>query len=212
MILNIPTEAFAAFQWVTLASIKDKRSPILGNVKLDYAPDDSALLSTLTMIATDRFRVHRVIVNLPPAENNTDENGEAEAWSRIIPARIFVEAARHATVGRSVATLLPFTVTESRIEAGLEGWVANFVPNPGNYPPVGRLIGDPTDVEQGPITLNMTFLADLAKWPLGDKQTRTWTLTWNRTDKDKPGPVLASRVDDHIAATALIQPNLLLNR
>lgn len=210
MTLSIPANTWAAFQWVTLASSSDKSAPILAHAKLDYKPAEGEAPATLALIATDRYRVHRVVVDLP---HSSDTDAEAEPWSRVIPSRIFAEAAKHPTVGKSGVPSMPLTVTDSRIEAGFDGWGANFLPAPGNFPPAGRLIEEPTDHEQGPIALQAKFLADLAKWNLGgrrDKFDTVWTFTWSGTD-GKTGPLAARRSDDGISAVALIQPNLLPN-
>lgn len=217
MTLNIPANAWAAFQWVTLASSSsDRTAPILAHAKLDYKPAEGEAPATLALIATDRYRVHRVVVDLP---HSSDTDAEVEPWSRVTPARIFAEAAKHPTVGKftvgkfNTLSLMPLTVTDSRIEAGFDGWGANFPPGPGNFPPVERLIEEPTDHEQGPIVLQAKFLADLAKWNLGGRRGKSdtvWTFTWSEV-KGKPGPLTARRSDDGISAVALIQPNFLPN-
>lgn len=214
MRLMVPTRAWAAFAWCGLATGKDPGSPILAYVRLDYAPATETLGPTLTMVATDRYRVHRVIVSLPTDEQ---DEGETIAWSMTIPAAVVVEAAKHPTVGRSRQPILPLVVPDigGRIEAGYEGWGAAFPIDPGHFPPVERLIPEaPSDHETGPIVLRMQYLADLAKYNLGGRRhpdQYIWRLTFTETSNPaKPGPVFAVREDDGIAACALIQPNILL--
>lgn len=213
--LFVPTKAWAAFAWCALATVRDDFSPILGFVRLDYTPATETAAPTLTMLATDRHRVHRVIVPLPADEQ---DEGETAAWSVLIPASVVAEAAKHPTVGKArYMPLLPVTVPDfgGRIEAGYEGWGSSFPIDPGNFPPVDRLIPDaPGEVEQGPIMLRMQYLADLAKYRLGGRRhidETLWTLTWTApSSSGKPGPVFAYREDDGIQAAALIQPNIRL--
>ncbi len=209
--IMIPTRAWAALSWVALATDRDPRSPILGMVKFDYTPGAEGVAPPrLTAHATDRHRIHRVIVDLPAADNAD----EPEAWSSIIPAPVIVEASKHASVGKARITLIPLTITVGRIEAGYEGWGAAIPVEPGNWPPVERLLPEaPADTQTGPVTLRMQYLADLAKYNLGgrrDIDDQVWTLTWTGSTSSKPGPVFAYREDDLIAAAALIQPNLKL--
>lgn len=204
MTINIQTKAWAALGWVALAA--NTKEYMLGNVKLDYAPATGDSPARLTAHATDRFRVHRVVVDVPTSENDSSE----PAWSVLVPAVTVKEAAKHPTVGKSRETLVPLTVTTEHIASGNGGWGATLPAITGNYPPVERLINEPTEDEQGPVVLDAKYLADLAKWNLGGRHSDTvWELTWTRTDNPaKPGPVLAHRKDDGISAVALIQPNI----
>ena len=210
----VPTKAWAAFAWTTLATDRDPRSPILGYVRLDFAPAIDTTSPTLTMIATDRHRIHRVVVDLPVDEQG---GGHDTPWSTLIPAYVIGEAAKHRTVGKSRTPVLPLTVPDfgGRLEAGYEGWAATFPIDPGNFPPVERLIPDaPGDHETGPIALRMQYLGDLAKFRLGGRRhpdEGLWVLTWTATSNpSKPGPVYAYRTEDGIRAVAYIQPSIFL--
>ena len=204
--LLIPTEAWAAFQWVTLAASRDDVTPALTMVKLDYTPATESTPPRLMMVATDRFRVHRVRVDLP-----RDDNVDAtEGWSQLVPAKIIAEAAKHPTVGKTKQSGTLLTVTDSRIEAGDEGWGAALPDKVYTFPSVEKLMHEPDpDATSGPIAFNAKFLADLSKYTLGGRHDNVWQFTWTQTGNGKPAPVLARRVDNGIVAEALIQPNLL---
>lgn len=207
--IMVPTRAWAAMAWTALAVNKSDPSPVMRMVKMDYTPGvEGSNPPRLTVHATDRFRVHRVIIDLP-VDDNADQT---EPWTVIVPATLVVEASKHPSVGKVRIPLIPLTLEPGRIGAGYEGWGAAIVDSPGNFPPVGKLFPDTVpDATVGPIMFRTSYLADLAKYTLGGRSPddSVWAFTWTATENpNKPGPMYAYRRDDGISAVALIQPNM----
>lgn len=199
--ITIPTTSWAALAWTAIPALKsDPRTPVLATVRLDFDPEGNQL----TAVATDRYRVHKVTISLP------DQEGEPEAFSRVIPAKIIAEAAKHPTVGKArIPNRHQLTITETRIEAGFGGWGSSIAESYGNFPAVERLMPTETpDVECGAFAIRTEYIGDLGKLVIGKKRPDSGVWTLHRTEN---GPIYATRaVDDGIEAVALIQPQEVL--
>lgn len=211
-------EEFRAVASVGVAASSDDVTPIINTVQVTASGGE------VTAIATDRYRIARVIFT-PKMDNeemvDDDINIHAKELTKFW-------AGIKATAIKSHMPIILTIITEEGEYGDTKKYVLEYdgsrVENfgvKGNYPPVAKLMAgyDEEDCAGVPaVSLNPNFLADMVKMYHPRDENRinmkhvAWQFRFKATDSKKPGPVYITRGGDIGGAKLdyLVQPNLLL--
>ena len=213
-------EEFRAVASVGVAASTDDVTPIISAVNISVSES-----SEVTAVATDRYRIARVIFTpkmdeaVIGGEDSININAKelSKFWAGIKVAAL----KSHMPIVLTIITEEgEYSNTKKYVLEYDGSRVENFGVN-GNYPPVQKLMVD-YDLEQcegvPAVALKPSFLGDLVKFyhPRDESRIKmsdvAWQFRFKATDSKKPGPVYITRGSDIAGATLdyLVQPNLLL--
>jgi len=131
----LPAESFAnAVSQVAVAASRDDVTPVITGVQLEVAEN------TLTMVATDRYRVA-----VREIEWDSGDTAAQEAVTALVPARTLQEVGK--TFGHSGTISVAITNTDDReiIAFRADRKMVTSLLIKGNFPPVRRLFPDNVD-------------------------------------------------------------------
>ncbi|MEX1080122.1 MAG: DNA polymerase III subunit beta [Homoserinimonas sp.] len=131
----LPAESFAnAVSQVAVAASRDDVTPVITGVQLEVAEN------TLTMVATDRYRVA-----VREIDWDSGDTGAQESVTALVPARTLQEVGK--TFGHSGTISVAITNTDEReiIAFRADRKMVTSLLIKGNFPPVRRLF--PEDVD-----------------------------------------------------------------
>lgn len=131
----LPAESFAnAVSQVAVAASRDDVTPVITGVQLEVAEN------TLTMVATDRYRVA-----VREIEWDSGETASQEAVTALVPARTLQEVGK--TFGHSGTISVAITNTDDReiIAFRADRKMVTSLLIKGNFPPVRRLFPENVD-------------------------------------------------------------------
>lgn len=131
----LPAEAFAnAVSQVAVAASRDDVTPVITGVQLEVSEN------TLTMVATDRYRVA-----VREIEWDSGDNASQESVTALVPARTLQEVGK--TFGHSGTISVAITNTDDReiIAFRADQKMVTSLLIKGNFPPVKRLFPETVD-------------------------------------------------------------------
>ena len=131
----LPAESFAnAVSQVAVAASRDDVTPVITGVQLEVAEN------TLTMVATDRYRVA-----VREIEWDSGDTGSQESVTALVPARTLQEVGK--TFGHSGTIAVAITNTDDReiIAFRADRKMVTSLLIKGNFPPVKRLFPENVD-------------------------------------------------------------------
>jgi DNA polymerase-3 subunit beta len=131
----LPAESFAnAVSQVAVAASRDDVTPVITGVQLEVAEN------TLTMVATDRYRVA-----VREIEWDSGDTASQEAVTALVPARTLQEVGK--TFGHSGTISVAITNTDDReiIAFRADRKMVTSLLIKGNFPPVRRLFPENVD-------------------------------------------------------------------
>jgi DNA polymerase-3 subunit beta len=131
----LPAESFAnAVSQVAVAASRDDVTPVITGVQLEVAEN------TLTMVATDRYRVA-----VREIEWDSGDTGSGETLTALVPARTLQEVGK--TFGHSGTIAVAITNTDDReiIAFRADRKMVTSLLIKGNFPPVKRLFPENVD-------------------------------------------------------------------
>lgn len=127
-------ESFAtAIAQVAFAASRDDVTPVLTGVQLEASGD------TLTLLATDRYRVALRELEWAPAD------ARAEATTALVPARTLQEVGKTFAHGESIAISFTGTGDRELVAFSSGDRTVTSLLIKGNFPPVRRLFPEQTD-------------------------------------------------------------------